>query len=124
MLIDPQPYDPSQIVELPDSGDPKPDANKDFRIIRALLPTLAQKQALDAAGASVFNETPAGALNGVNMTFTLSHSFIAGSTQVYLNGMRQRLGVGWDYTESAPNQVVFSSPLVSTDSLIVDYRRV
>lgn len=67
----------------------------------------------------VSGEVPSGTLNGTNVTFTLSNTFIPISTSVFRNGLRERLSVG--YTESAPNQLVFSTAPSSSDLITVDY---
>lgn len=69
--------------------------------------------------APMFNETPGGALNGVNLTFTTLYPFVPGTTAVYLNGLREFPGDG--YTEAAPNSIVFDDAPLSTDKLRVDY---
>lgn len=68
-----------------------------------------------------YNEVPTGTKNGVNLAFVTSVNFITGTTCVYLNGMRQLLGQ--DYTEPSNNQISFISAPISTDNLIVDYRK-
>jgi hypothetical protein len=50
-------------------------------------------------GTQVFNETPAGVLNGANVTFTTANQYQEASTAVYTNGLREHLGV--DYVESS-----------------------
>jgi len=66
----------------------------------------------------VANETPAGTLNGSNVTFTLANSPITNSLALYLNG--QRLTYTDDYTLSA-NTITFVVPPVSTDIIRADY---
>lgn len=44
-------------------------------------------------------EIPAGLINGVNKLFTTSHTYLAGTTKVFHNGLKQILTV--DYTEDA-----------------------
>ncbi len=70
-------------------------------------------------GTQVFGETPTGIQDGVNETFTVADTYTAGSTAVYRNGLREIRGVG--YTESAPNQIIFTSPPLGSDMLTVDY---
>ena len=68
--------------------------------------------------AQVYGEIPSGTQNGTNETFTLANSFITGSTCVFRNGLRERLGVG--YTESSPT-IVFTTAPMSNDVIEVDY---
>lgn len=69
------------------------------------------------------NETPSGAINGVNAVFTLSKGPKVGSECVFKNGIRQRPGSGNDYTISG-GTITFEAgniPLTG-DVLLVDYR--
>ena len=70
-------------------------------------------------GAQIFGETPTGAQDGVNTTFTTQYSFRPESTAVYLNGLREFRGDA--YTESAPNTIVLDDPPSSLDRLTIDY---
>jgi len=70
-------------------------------------------------GTQVFNETPTGTVDGSNAVFTTAHAFQPGSTAVYINGLRERLGVG--YTETTSTSLTFSQPPTSGDELIIDY---
>lgn len=67
----------------------------------------------------VVGEVPAGTLNGSNATFTVSTPFVASTTSVFRNGLREQLGVG--YTESGGNAVVFTTAPITSDLLAVDY---
>lgn len=90
-----------------------PDANDVATTVNWLL-----GQSSTGGSAHAYGEVPAGAHDGVNETFTLAHPFVTGSTCVYRNGLRERLGVG--YTESSPT-IIFTSPVLSTDVIEVDY---
>lgn len=70
------------------------------------------------SGAQIYGETPAGTQDGVNETFTLANTFQAGSTSVYRNGLREKLGIC--YTESSPD-ITFTTAPLSNDVLEVDY---
>lgn len=48
----------------------------------------------------VVRETPSGTVNSSNVTFTLANTPIAGTEQIYLNGILQDEGGGNDYTIS------------------------
>ena len=62
-----------------------------------------------------------GAKDGVNAIFTTTNNFVSGSTKVYRNGLRMTRGVGYDYVESAVNQITFLNPPDNGDLLIIDY---
>lgn len=74
----------------------------------------------DIPTANVFNETPTGTLNGVNLIFTTASNFTTNSTRLYLNG--QRLKLSGDYTETGTNQITFVTAPTATDVLIIDYK--
>lgn len=70
-----------------------------------------------------------GAKNGVNMTYTAPENFLEETIRVYLNGVRQRRGVGCDFIVSESGGVgtgfdtvefQFVSP-VAGDNLFADY---
>lgn len=66
-------------------------------------------------------ETPTGAIDGVNDTFTLANTPVTGTVRVYLNGQRQTEGAGEDYTVSG-STITFNSPVPRTNSTLrVDY---
>ncbi len=54
-------------------------------------------------------EIPIGNIDGVNSSFTLSHTPIEGSEHIYLNGLLQESGVGNDYIISNSN-ITFLTP--------------
>lgn len=70
----------------------------------------------------VIRETPAGAVNGANTTFTLANTPIAGSEEVYLNGILQEPGAGNDYTISGGTITYLTAP-VTGDRLRVSYQK-
>lgn len=59
--------------------------------------------------------------NGTATDFTLANNFYSGSTRVFLNGLRQSLNN--DYHEISNTDIAFVSPPLSTDMIIVDYRK-
>jgi hypothetical protein len=67
------------------------------------------------------NETPGGPVNGVNVTFTLIATPIAGTLKFYINGIRQHLTD--DYTLVA-NVITCNTAPPLTSILICDYRYV
>ena len=67
-------------------------------------------------------EVPAGAINGANVTFTLSNTAISGSEHVYLNGMLQESGSGNDYTITGAVITFLSAPL-SGEKIRTSYRK-
>jgi hypothetical protein len=71
----------------------------------------------------VENEVPSGVIDGMNATFSTSQVFRAGTTRLYLNGVRQRTGASFDYVESGSSNVVFSLAPKAGDTLLIDYTR-
>jgi hypothetical protein len=70
------------------------------------------------------SETPTGSVNGINDTFTLANTPVAGSVKLYKNGIRQRAGAGNDYTIASGTITFLAGNLPQTgDILLVDYRK-
>lgn len=65
----------------------------------------------------VFNETPAGAVNGANADFTLAQAAAANSTQVTLNG----LVLGWDEYSVTGSALTFTVPPRTGSKLLATY---
>lgn len=71
----------------------------------------------------VEGEIPSGTLNGVNTVFTLANTpNPQTSLKLYLNGLRQQVGAGNDYTLSGAT-ITFSVAPVATDVILADYRK-
>lgn len=71
----------------------------------------------------VDRETPSGAVNGSNTSFTLAFTpSPSGSEHVYLNGVLQESGAGNDYTISGLTITYLAAP-VSGDKIRVSYRK-
>lgn len=70
----------------------------------------------------IWGETPTGAINGSNTSFTLANTPLTGTVKVYLNGMRQNAGAGNDYTISAGTITYLTAPATG-DILLVDYNK-
>lgn len=74
----------------------------------------------------VTREIPTGAINGTNATFTLANTPIAGTEEVFVNGILQNVGSGNDYTISGATITFSSSPDArpqTGDTVLVNYRR-
>jgi hypothetical protein len=70
--------------------------------------------------AVVTREIPSGSINGSNAVFTLANSPVAGSEQVYLNGLLQDPGAGNSYTISG-GTITFASAPLTGDEIHVSY---
>lgn len=68
----------------------------------------------------VKGETPAGALNGANVTFVLANSPKVGTVDVYVNGILQDEGAGNDY-ELEGDTITMAYALTSADKIRVAY---
>ena len=71
----------------------------------------------------VVRETPTGALNGVNTTYTLANTPVSGTEEVYLNGVLQEPGASDDYQISGLT-ITYNVAPISTDRLRVSYLKV
>jgi hypothetical protein len=84
----------------------------DFAISAAPLPgdiirVNYQDISIPSTNSLITREIPAGAVDGINTVFTLSNpSIVAGSEQVFLNGILQDVTAG-DYNFVGPNQIDF-----------------
>ncbi len=70
----------------------------------------------------VDDETPSGAINGSNTSYTLAFTPVAGTLDLYLNGFRQKSGAGNDYTISG-NTITMTTAPVTGDLLTANYRK-
>lgn len=68
----------------------------------------------------VVREAPSGSVNGTNTSFTLAATPVAGTEQVYLNGILQEPGEGNDYTISGAT-ITYASAPVTGDRIRVTY---
>jgi hypothetical protein len=84
---------------------------KDAGITSAKLGTGARR---------ITRETPTGAINGANTTFTLANTPAAGTEEVFINGILQEPGAGNDYTIST-NEITTLTVLSSPDKIRVNY---
>lgn len=73
-----------------------------------------------AAIKEVFNETPIGLVNGVNIKFALDTIPVINTERLFLNGIRQQKTT--DYT-IALDTISFSSPPETGDLITVDYMK-
>lgn len=82
---------------------------------------LAWVQGQTMAGTPVENETPSGAIDGANKTFTLAYTPIANSVKLYMNAIRMMLNS--DFTVvGATITLLGDAPEVGMN-LLCDYRR-
>lgn len=73
-----------------------------------------------SGGSFVIGETPSGAVNGSNATFTTAQNFVPESVQVFINGVSQTNTV--DYTTSGTTTITLSVSPVSGDYIRVNYK--
>lgn len=62
-----------------------------------------------------------GSRNSSNKVFTLSANFTAGTTRVFVNGIRLTRGASYDYVETGTNQITFTNAPDAGDLITVDY---
>jgi hypothetical protein len=73
-------------------------------------------QGLPGDGVPVVGEQPTGTKDGVNTVFTTASVFRAGTTAVYLNGLRE-----FYYAETGASEITLEDAPESSDSLRIDY---
>lgn len=94
--------------------------------INALAVANADGTPLGSGGSGaviVDNETPSGPVNGSNVDFTTFYSYKPGTVKLFLNGLRQREGLGFDYIENGTNQIKFALAPLTGDTLTADYTK-
>jgi hypothetical protein len=67
----------------------------------------------------ICGETPVGLIDGINRVYTASATFVSGTLEVYLNGLRQREVD--DYDEISTTQFQFVTAPKTGDSISIDY---
>lgn len=72
------------------------------------------------ASSFIYNETPAGAVNGVNKTFTAAFPYIGGTLQVFRDGQKMKPGASNDYTETNPATGVFDFYTAPVTGSVID----
>ena len=70
----------------------------------------------------ITRETPSGAVNGSNTSFTLANTPVAGSEEVFLNGLLLEPGAGNDYTITGATITMLTAPLEG-EKIRVNYRK-
>jgi hypothetical protein len=73
-----------------------------------------------SSGSLIRRETPSGAINGTNTAFTIANTPVAGSEEVFLNGLLQTLAD--DYTISG-STITFAPAPTAGDVIRVNYTR-
>jgi hypothetical protein len=73
------------------------------------------------AASLVVGETPAGAVNGSNATFTSAYAFIPESVEVMVNGLTQRRVT--DFNTSGNQTITLSDSPQAGDSIRINYTR-
>lgn len=81
--------------------------------------TAWNSQVYAGGGSIVVGEVPSGTLNGTNTTFTTSHNYVPGTIEVFRNGLREHLSIG--FTEASANTIAFSTAPLSSDDVLVNY---
>lgn len=73
------------------------------------------------AGVLVFDEVPAGAINGSNATFTTAFIFVPESVQVFINGLAQIKTQG--FNTSGTQTIMLSVSPLAGEKVSVNYLR-
>lgn len=81
----------------------------------------AFKQRILGSISKVSGQTPGGTVNGSNTAFTTGGTYIAGSLEVYKNGIRLKAGAGNDYTENGSSGFTMLTAPATGTQLVVDY---
>lgn len=79
------------------------------------------KQRVLGAISKTSGQVPTGLVNGSNVIFQTGSSYIAGSLEVYKNGIRLKAGVGNDYIETSASTFTMATAPITGTQIIVDY---
>lgn len=74
-------------------------------------------QTLPSSNSFVMNEVPTGSVNSSNTTFVTGSNYIAGSLEVYINGLKQAAA---HVTETTPSSGTFDLDVAPTTGDVVD----
>jgi hypothetical protein len=66
------------------------------------------------------NETPTGIVNGINNIFVSSLSFIPGTEEIFLNGLKQKIIE--DYNTSGTNTIIFNTSPTVGENILINYQ--
>jgi hypothetical protein len=69
----------------------------------------------------IIGETPSGLVNGSNATYTTANNFVAGTVEVFVNGVRQKEGAGNDYTTTGLTTINMLTSPQTGDQILVNY---
>ena len=105
----------SSAVDVQPAGPVEVDLSPPTTIL-AGIPGAQGSPGPPGTGGQVVGQVPTGSINGSNTVFTTAVPFLGNTTAVYLNGLRE-----YDYTETGPNEITFSDPPLTGDSIRIDY---
>lgn len=72
-------------------------------------------------GVDVIGEIPAGAMNGINATYTSEFDFVPESVEVFLNGVRQKIID--DYQQIGTTQIQFIASPGINEKILINYKK-
>jgi hypothetical protein len=99
---------------LPSTGD------VDITTIPQYITVQVGATVTTSSGSFVIGETPSGAVNGSNATFTTAQNFVPESLQVFINGVSQTSGV--DFITTGSTTITLTVSPVSGDYIRVNYK--
>lgn len=82
-------------------------------------PTIVSDSSTVTVYGATYSGVPTPAADGSTTVFTIPFGYITGSTQVYLNGLIQRLGTDYTESNSATGEITFVSAPLATDNIEV-----
>lgn len=70
----------------------------------------------------ISGEVPSGTVNGTNLIFTIARGYIANTTEVYINGLKQQRSVDYTETNSGTGTITMVAAPRTGDVITVDYQ--
>ncbi|MEP7197242.1 MAG: hypothetical protein ABI851_12040 [Saprospiraceae bacterium] len=89
--------------------------------IRQPIELVLKTNNISASSLEVKNEIPMGLVDGSNPTFTSYNLFIPETIQVYMNGVRNK--IGYDFITIGNDTILFSTSPINGDIILIDYQK-
>jgi hypothetical protein len=68
-----------------------------------------------------YNQELIGVIDGINTVFSTSEKYLLGTTRIYQNGLRLKLGAEFDYIEVDDQTIQFTEPPWEEVQMVIDY---
>jgi hypothetical protein len=87
--------------------------------VNTVLATAVTETSTTTTFGASFRGVPTPTPDGVTTVFTIAFGYVAGTTQVFLDGLLQREGTDYNETDPAAGEITMTTAPLATDNLIV-----